>query len=475
MSFNKFIFYKDAISKFIVISQLLIYLIIMLLLYCNIFATVPDEVWFLNVINTQTLKTFKDYIFIQNFLGYGSFYWTFLALIKNLFCLRLIAWFCIAIVPFTIIFIQRKLLNISWINIVFANFLYLSMPCVWFTGKIIGPEIYSNTIGVISTALFLLFINKKNTSIKNIILLFVVFVFIGISSGIKAYNVSFGIFSISFFILNCIKNKFSCFFMLKRIVLFLIGFINGFLLSNLIIFKSLDTFITNFTKYSSPFNITQISTVLLKKHIEWDLVNSSGLEYFIIPCFILFLLYLISLIDNKNNNITISSIISTIFLLLLCSRDRFLGWYLMPLTFFIPLAIPIKKNYYFISLTMVNLFIMAPFINFQVQTKIETIHNIKNQHIYKNITNKYNKIYNDYQPIYIIDLGLNSLPYSHFEPPFFDTKKKSILYFTEHSLKNLQHRNIVEKSQNENAQYKYVTKEHDITIILYIPHLKRKD
>ena len=93
MSFNKFIFYKDAIFKFIVISQLLIYLIIMLLLYCNIFATVPDEVWFLNVINTQTLKTFKDYIFIQNFLGYGSLYWTFLALIKNLFCLRLIAWF----------------------------------------------------------------------------------------------------------------------------------------------------------------------------------------------------------------------------------------------------------------------------------------------------------------------------------------------------------------------------------------------
>ncbi len=470
MNFNKLDLKEDFIFKIIAIFQLLIYFVIMLFIYCNISATVPDEQWFLDIINQQSLNNFKDYIFIQNFLGYGSLYWTFLALIKNLFCLRIIAWFCIAIVPCTIIFIQRKLLNVSWINIVFANFLYFSMPCVWFTGKIIGPEIYSNTIGVLSTTLFLYLI-KKNTSIKNIILLFIFCIFIGISSGIKAYNISFGLFVLSFFILNSIKNKFSLIYMVKRAILFIAGFISGFVLSNLIILKSLNTFITNFTQYSSPFNITQISTVLFKKYIEWDLVNSSGLEYFIIPCVILFLLYLITFVCNKNREITISSIIATLFLLLLCSRDRFLGWYLMPLTFFIPLCVPTQKNYYFIILVIINMFVMKPFINFQIKTKLETIYNINNQYVFKNITNKYNKLYNDYQPIYIIDLGLKGMPYSHFEPPLFDTHKKSILYFSEHSKANLQHKKIIEKSLNNNdTNYKFVTKNDNITVILYKPN-----
>lgn len=470
MNFNKLDLKEDFIFKIIAIFQLLLYFVMMLFLYCNISAAVPDEQWFLDIINQQSLNNFKDYIFIQNFLGYGSLYWTFLALIKNLFCLRIIAWFCIAIVPGTIIFIQRKLLNVSWINIVFANFLYLSMPCVWFTGKIIGPEIYSNTIGVLSTTLFLYLI-KKNTSIKNIILLFIFCIFIGISSGIKAYNISYGLFVLSFFILNSIKNKFSLIYMVKRTILFIAGFISGFILSNLIILKSLNTFITNFTQYSSPFNITQISTVLFKKYIEWDLVNSSGLEYFIIPCVILFLLYLITFVFNKNKEITISSIIATLFLLLLCSRDRFLGWYLMPLTFFIPLCVPTQKNYYFIILVIINMFIMKPFINFQIKTKLETIYNINNQYVFKNITNKYNKLYNDYQPIYIIDLGLKGMPYSHFEPPLFDTNKKSILYFSEHSKANLQHKKIIEKSLNNNdTNYKFVTKNDNITVILYKPN-----
>lgn len=470
MNFNKLDLKEDFIFKIIAIFQLLLYFVMMLFLYCNISAAVPDEQWFLDIINQQSLNNFKDYIFIQNFLGYGSLYWTFLALIKNLFCLRIIAWFCIAIVPGTIIFIQRKLLNVSWINIVFANFLYLSMPCVWFTGKIIGPEIYSNTIGVLSTTLFLYLI-KKNTSIKNIILLFIFCIFIGISSGIKAYNISYGLFVLSFFILNSIKNKFSLIYMVKRTILFIAGFISGFILSNLIILKSLNTFITNFTQYSSPFNITQISTVLFKKYIEWDLVNSSGLEYFIIPCVILFLLYLITFVFNKNKEITISSIIATLFLLLLCSRDRFLGWYLMPLTFFIPLCVPTQKNYYFIILVIINMFIMKPFINFQIKTKLETIYNINNQYVFKNITNKYNKLYNDYQPIYIIDLGLKGMPYSHFEPPLFDTNKKSILYFSEHSKANLQHKKIIEKSLNNNdTNYKFVTKKDNITVILYKPN-----
>ncbi len=471
MNFNKLNLNEDSIFKIIATFQLLIYFVIMLFLYCNISATVPDELWFLDIIKQQSLNNFKDYIFIQNYLGYGALYWSFVAIFKKILYLRLISWMGITIVPILIIFILRKLLNTSWLNIVFAIFLYLSIPCVWFTGKVIGPEIYSNTFGVIGSTIFLYFISKKNISIKNNIYLFFSCVLVGISSGIKAYNISFGLFVILFFILNSIKNKFSLIYMVKRVVLFIAGFISGFLLSNLIIFKSINTFIANFTQYSSPFHITQISTVLFKKYIEWDLVNSSGLEYFIIPCITLFLLYLITLICNKNKVITISSIISTLFLLLLCSRDRFLGWYLMPLTFFIPLCIPPQKNYFFIVLVVINVFMMKPFINFQIKTKLETIYNINNQHIVENITNKYNKLYNDYQPIYIIDLGLKGIPYSHFDPPLFDTNKKSILYFSEHSKANIQHKRIIEKSLNNNdTNYKFVTKNDNITVILYKPN-----
>ena len=143
----------------------------------------------------------------------------------------------------------------------------------------------------------------------------------------------------------------------------------------------------------------------------------------------------------------------------------------MPLTFFIPLCVPTQKNYYFIILVIINMFIMKPFINFQIKTKLETIYNINNQYVFKNITNKYNKLYNDYQPIYIIDLGLKGMPYSHFEPPLFDTNKKSILYFSEHSKANLQHKKIIEKSLNNNdTNYKFVTKNDNITVILYKPN-----
>ncbi len=474
---------KDKTFKYVVILLLILYSLSLLIIYCITKAKVPDEIWFLNLVKKLSFNNYKEVLFMQNYLGYGALYWIFLYTVKKIIWLRLIAWVCIVLAPVSVIFIQKKLFDFPLKYILLSVILYLSFPCAWFTGKIIGPELYSNMLAIAGCVLALYVYTKKVR--LSYILYLLAGILLGLSVGIKLYNITFCLFIGSYILLSDLKNKINFLNTFKKAIITSVGAITGFILSNLIILTSVSTFIFNLKKYSTPFNIKYFSNVIFKKYIEWDLLSSGGLNHFIIPFYILLVIFILSFILHKNKIMPVSIFISTLFLIIMCSRSRFLGWYLMPLTFFLPLLItppPPRSqqhtsqnnfnkicNYILIITVLLNALIMSPKVYAQLSTKIKTMINIKNQEKYIAVTKKYNEIYKDYKPVYVLDMGLKSLPYMHFLPPRFNGKKKAIVYFSEHAKDHKMHGNIIKASMTPNNQYKFVTKEDGVTVVLFTP------
>lgn len=262
----------------ITILSVFIYGILMLYFYARTDALVPDEVWFFNIASSMQDYSLIDLFKSPNQLGYGSIYWTVLTLLRNIVAMRIFSWLCLMTIPVCIITIMRKALKYDWLNVLISILLLLSMPMAWFTGKIIGPELFGNALGAVAVTVVLV---SSGCSLKQRYISYIIGgILIGVSTGIKTYNLIFGLFVGLYEIYpDCFNKDFAFKMKIKKILMkFILLFISslfGFIVANPFILFDISLYVNVSGK--TDWNIAnRISRVLMDEWIEWDLVNSGG-------------------------------------------------------------------------------------------------------------------------------------------------------------------------------------------------------
>ena len=279
---------KDRFILSLTIILWLIYETIMLYLFSRIDAMVPDEIWFYSIVDSMRTYTFKEIIAVPNNLGYGSIYWIILVLLRTKKRMRIFSFICISVLPLAVFLLQKKLFKRKDITILISMMILFCCPMTWFTGKIIGPGLMGNAIGIIGITI-ILFIVERNGD-KRDILQYITYLFgfglIGISAGIKLYNVIFAVF-IGLYMMYPLMQG-SGISVSRRI--------------NLILLKSLPMI--------GSFTIKNIYDILFLHRVEWDLVYSGGINHGIISVVALITLILASLFSKRERRLVLSLLVS---------------------------------------------------------------------------------------------------------------------------------------------------------------------
>lgn len=427
------------------------YVVFMLWMCTHVEALTPDEICFLEIAEKDiSLKNITDYIFLSNYLGYGSFFWLSIYYLKSVLLCRLVFVALFISVILTIYKILALLKRESLFP--YTVLVYLSVPLVWFTGKIIGPETISFAIAAWGVYLFLYgYIKRKKT-----FLLLGSFL-CGMATGIKLYNIVYGVFCAAIIIFDSQNNN-----RMFTIIRFAIVFIIGFIIACPVIIFNFSEFTSNLPQ--NVFSIYYLNNVLFSYYIEWDLVNSSGLEYSILS-FPALLAYLFNDYYYKTNRwITSSIIVSIIILLAICCRDRFLGWYLLPIAFFIPFSISCI-NKYIISIFIINIFMISPNLYYQIESKVEQIYMV---HAIEKSMPKlqlWNHTYCEYTPIYYLDVSTDCSYMDYVYDHNSRKGRKELIYISHRALNNAEINKIYKTAKMNKYGYEILDNFNDIFVI----------
>ena len=304
--------------------------------YCFWFVTVylrssflePDELWFQNIFRSIHRGVMESPIFLlghtENYLGYGQIYWMAGSLL-NPFFLGVAALFLL-LGTYVLMLKDIKILYGKEL-IPYAGLLWLSMPYAWFTHKIIGPELPALFIAVLGIHLIL---GKKKSGIGDWMLL-------GLSTGIKLNYAVFFVFAIFFWLTQKKTEKG------KGLLKGLAGFGIGVVLANPIILWDYRAFWVN-TKLDGGIALNMLSSVFENRVTEWDGVMNNGIFYGYISWFLLLILLFMFLMKSQSRKYGISLALTIAILIAVCCRSTFLGWYLLPLLYFIPLLLGYTMN-----------------------------------------------------------------------------------------------------------------------------------
>ena len=306
----------------------------------------------------------------------------------------------------------------SWHAVAFMLIFYMTMPFSWYTGKIIGPELLGNALGVAGVTLYLF---NKRLKINRLL---VSGIFIGLSAGVKMYNAIFFVFILCAVLLSENTTK----KIVKISVLLFVGFIFGVVIANPIMLADYAVYKSNIVSTFDMISAKKLYNVLFNNCIEWDLTNSSGLCNTFVPIISLVILVYIGIKEGRENRINIAVIISVLVLILLYSfNTRVLGWYFLPVLFFFPMLISNKKVY--IIVIIVNVAFNLGNIEYQIANKISQISYINNEEDILKYTESIAAEEPEYEDIYMIDVGLKMIPmYSAYK--YFDNayRYKRVFY-----------------------------------------------
>lgn len=463
-------------NPFIRIVTIFLYLIwggVITYSYLQVNACVPDEAWFYSIIRDVDLSSLKGVLLTPNYLAYGSAYWIIYGILHEFLIIRI---FCILLMfsfPVSIAVTMRKVWNCPELNIIFALLLYLTCPYAWFSGKIIGPEILGNVIGAwgCTVALFYFTKNKKNRMFSGGILL-------GISAGIKLYNTVFAVFVCTYvlfseFLYNTESTKFKK--MIKSDLTIGIGWMAGFLVSNPILFLNPKIYMDNLS-FNNIFSFYNLQNVFNKKYIEWDLVDSSGLRVNLFS-FSAFILLLIFGFLSVNKARWLSALVSSAFLILLCSTQGFLGWYLMPLLYIMPLNLAgftiFENKYRKIEIIFSVIIISLNFVfcnngvRYQIQSKLKQIAITNDMDEIKKKIADCNCRLPGYVPHYFIDYFREEIPLeSGYEIMTLD-ESRQILYISERTMIFEAVRNVYQQAIDHQNGYSLYDDWGNVKVILY--------
>lgn len=429
---------KNSAKVYSILTGLLICVYALFMFWCgsHVEAMVPDEENFFYIIRDKVhINSLKQILHTPNYLGYGSIYWIFMKALNNFEIMRFVSIAALVSCLFCLIAVMR-LWDSEPKNIFFAVAIYLSAPLSWFTGKIIGPEILGYAIGVWGGYLILRSCKRKILDKKCILLGWTL---LGISAGIKLNYICFGVFIGSYILFEQWNSQEIKNISVKMISLHMmyaiLGMIIGGIISSPICILDTKEYLTELGGIPSEFSLRYLSEVLNRVHIEWDLVNSSGLTSTIISIWAFIFIFLLGITYKERRLLVVSAYIASAFLMLICCKARFLGWYLLPIIFFVSVSVP--KSRWMSVLLVINILCMYNNIEYQIISKVAQIRNMENIEQIKEIVDTTNNIYSDYQPYYFIETCVQDLPFS-IVPDLFQNNntEKQIIYISERARAN---------------------------------------
>lgn len=205
------------------------------------------------------------------------------------------------------------------------------------------------------------------------------------------------------------------------------------------------------------FSFRYMPYVLFGKTIEWDLVNSGGMNNTImnIPC--CFVLFIISFLSKNNRILSVSCVVSTVLLLFSCCfSSRFLGWYLLPLVFLLSLLTANSK--FAVPVLILNFLLVLHPLLYQITSKVDQIQNIKNSDILnlhiKNWKSSYDDSYKHYSFVEISDSLDFDCSYDYKDGE--SSGEKQLLFISNRALSNNHIKNLLYQSKTNLNGYSLV-------------------
>lgn len=235
------------------------------------------------------------------------------------------------------------------------------------------------------------------------------------------------------------------------------------IIANPIMITNWSKFIENILAYSdtSGISISYLNNVLFKENIEWDFVNSGGLQHTII-C--LFALVVIMFPSNKRENIyKISASVCIVLLVIISINSKFLGWYLMPLLYIVPLCI--SDNFMTVIVLLLNLFFIRSDIAYQFTSKLDQIWINEHKPVIQAFVSEYDSQYMDYEKYYFIDTNMD-LPLTPVFSmnPYMEARR--IIYIYQRDKNDSSIRNIEIMAKEEINGYRIIDKKCNILVIV---------
>ena len=336
---------------------------------------VPDEEWFMqDGYHFSAMKPDAGFLFgTNNHLGYGALYWILLAGFAK-FSLLLgtkyhtyqlmvaATTLVLMLLPLFLLFKYIKLISVN--NLLACLCIFISMPMMWWTGKIVGPETISQSLGLLGIIVVCLAPQRKYSSIVGGILL-------GIGIGIKLTTVPMLVFALTIYAFD---KRFSE--TAKLLAASALGYLvaNPFLLIHPNFFVSAAQL-----DFNSMFSLPKFERIFSSGSWAWDAVYIGGISQWglntialliVIPIFAFF-------IPLKYAVAFAISFVSG--LLMILSASNFSPWYftatllLVPVTFgFLKLNQSSAIAYVLTSMLVVlNLFTSIPMIYYQTKIKLD--------------------------------------------------------------------------------------------------------
>lgn len=302
--------------------------------------------------------------------------------------------------------------------------------------------------------------------------LFLAGIFLGIAAGIKLNYVVFYVFIILYIILDVQfwkvherrlrLERFQSLFGLAWLVT--VAFIIGLLVSNPIIITDLETFGSTYSEVGG-YSLYNLNQVLFLKRIEWDLVNSGGMDSTIISVTALILIVVIALRKGQNKFLVISGLFSILLLLGLCCKTRFLGWYLLPLITILCLIVPDRK--FMAVILMANAIFMLPNVRYQIVSKAEQIDNMRQIDLLEEKIGDWETIYPDYDTYYFVEVCLDEYPM--FPSYRYETEESQhrLIFISKRARANTQIAEIYDWGKQITNGYRLLEEEDNLAVIVY--------
>lgn len=314
--------------KAVFVTLLCIYIVFLGVFYLYIGCTVPDEDWFLQMFRTihyNAKENFFAYLGeTENYLGYGQIYWILGGICPYILPLR-VAGYAMLIGSFFLT-LQDVKCSYGKEMIPYAGILWMFMPYAWFDGKKIGPEI----LGLFAGILGLYILRRKKDS-------WIGWILLGISGAVK---MNYMVFLLAeFFEKIWLAHS-------SRISVAVKGAAGsgiGFIIANPILLWDVQTFLENMALKERMLP-EALSYVFERRDYEWDGVMVNGVFWGYLSAFLIFAVFVSWIMQRSycgkdllygesRFHGNVAGFLSAL-LILICCREVFLGWYLLPLCYF---------------------------------------------------------------------------------------------------------------------------------------------
>lgn len=371
---------KSTIYKFLPLILITIYFFIRLPFFMSD-AFVPDEIW-----HTGYMQKWH----FTNYQGFGTLYWVFgyvitaiFGKINALFVLRLLALLSICFSAFFLNELYRKRKVSQSISTLLIG-IFLTLPMMFYGGKLITPEFYS--MFLISLSAYLILKPQSNYNI-------IPWVILGFTIGLKlSAIVSVGAISLlkiseesnykifsKKFITTCFK--YSCFILL------------GFIICS----PNLLWDFGGFMKNIQPFDRSSFYAMLFVQNTAWDLVRISSLNTNVISLIVVFILSIVIFFTISIKNFAIYSI-SFLILLIMIKTNVYYIWHTFQsiFIFFIPFIFTkskFSKNIFYVitvllfSALIINIFYSFNLYKIEVQSRNMMVKTMSSTKLYSECLN----------------------------------------------------------------------------------------